>query len=37
MKLKKPTNSGQVNDWETWCPGAEIGKIIDTPLNPVLF
>lgn len=37
MTLKKPTNSGQQNDWETWCPGAEIGKIIDTPLNPVLY
>jgi len=37
MILKKPTNSGQENDWETWCPGAEIGKIIDTPLNPVLY
>lgn len=36
MKLKKPENINQVNDWETWCPGAEIGKEIDTPLNPVL-
>lgn len=37
MKLKKPSNSGQENDWETWCPGAEIGKVINTPLNPVLY
>jgi hypothetical protein len=36
IKLKKPENINQVNDWETWCPGAEIGKEIDTPLNPVL-
>ncbi len=37
MKLKKPENDGQLNDWNTWCPGAEIGKTIDTPLNPVLY
>jgi ectoine hydroxylase-related dioxygenase (phytanoyl-CoA dioxygenase family) len=37
MKLKKPVNEGQQNDWDTWCPGAEIGKRIDSPLNPILF
>ena len=37
MKLKQPENDGQLNDWNTWCPGAEVGKPIDTPLNPVLF
>ena len=37
MTLKKPENEGQINDWNTWCPGAEIGKIINTPLNPVLY
>ena len=37
MKLKQPENDGQINDWNTWCPGAEIGKIINTPLNPVLY
>jgi ectoine hydroxylase-related dioxygenase (phytanoyl-CoA dioxygenase family) len=37
MRLKKPENDGQQNDWDTWCPGAEIGKIIDSPLNPVLY
>ena len=37
MKLKQPENDGQTNDWNTWCPGAEIGKIISTPLNPVLY
>lgn len=35
--LMEPKNSGQLNDWKTWCPGAEIGQVIDTPLNPVLF
>ncbi len=37
MRLKAPENSGQQNDWQSWCPGAEVGAIIDTPLNPVLY
>lgn len=37
MILKEPENKNQINDWHTWCPGAAIGKIIDTPLNPVIF
>lgn len=37
MKLKKPENKGQENDWKTWCPGVEIGEIISSPLNPILF
>ena len=37
MALKHPENKNQLVDWETWCPGAEIGKVIDSPINPVLF
>lgn len=37
MRLKKPINEGQQNDWITWCPGATIDEIIDTPLNPILY
>lgn len=37
MKLKKPENDGQQNDWETWCPNAKIGQIINSPLNPILY
>lgn len=37
MTLMEPKNDNQVADWEAWCPGAEIGKLIDTPLNPVLY
>jgi ectoine hydroxylase-related dioxygenase (phytanoyl-CoA dioxygenase family) len=36
MLLKKPENDNQLNDWNTWCPGAEIGKVINSPLNPVV-
>ncbi|MEB2777903.1 hypothetical protein SYJ56_21495 [Algoriphagus sp. D3-2-R+10] len=34
--LKNPENKNQINDWNTWCPGAKIGEVIDTELNPVV-
>lgn len=37
MRLKTPENPNQQADWDTWCPGAQIGEPIDTPLNPVLY
>lgn len=37
MKLKNPENNNQLHDWNTWCPGATIGEIIDSPINPVLY
>lgn len=37
MTLKKPSNDGQQNDWETWCPGAKVDEVINTPLNPILY
>lgn len=37
MQLKAPENAGQQNDWDTWCPGAVVGEVINTPLNPILY
>lgn len=37
MTLLAPKNKNQEADWNRWCPGAEIGKQIDSPLNPVLY
>lgn len=37
MILKNPENSNQEHDWKTWCPGAKIGEIINTPINPLLY
>lgn len=37
MKLKRPENDNQINDWNTWCPGAAIGEVINSPLNPILY
>ena len=35
--LKTPENHNQQADWNTWCPGATVGEIVNTPLNPVLY
>jgi ectoine hydroxylase-related dioxygenase (phytanoyl-CoA dioxygenase family) len=37
MKLKQPENTNQQNDWDTWCPGARVGEVIETELNPLLY
>lgn len=37
MILKQPENENQINDWNTWCPGAKVGEVINSPINPVLF
>lgn len=37
MRLKAPSNALQQLDWDTWCPGARIGEIIQTPKNPLLY
>jgi ectoine hydroxylase-related dioxygenase (phytanoyl-CoA dioxygenase family) len=36
MRLRQPENKNQMDDWETWCPGAKVGEVIDTPLNPLV-
>lgn len=36
MRLKQPENENQVEDWEVWCPGAKIGEVINTLLNPTI-
>lgn len=37
MVLKNPENANQLNDWNTWCPGAKVGEVINTTLNPVIY
>ena len=37
MVLKNPENANQINDWNTWCPGAKVGEVINTALNPVIY
>ncbi len=37
MRLKQPNNDNQQADWDTWCPNAVVGEVINTPINPVLY
>ena len=37
MRLIQPRNQPQQSDWDSWCPGAKVGEIIASPLNPVLY
>ena len=37
MRLVQPKNKNQESDWGTWMPGAKIGEVIATPLNPVIY
>jgi hypothetical protein len=37
IKIKKPENQHQQNDWDSWCPGAVIGEVVNTPINPILY
>ena len=37
MELKAPENKNQQMDWDTWCPGALIGEVVNSPINPVLY
>ena len=37
MRLAEPSNEHQKVDREVWCPGARVGDVVDTPLNPVLY
>ena len=37
IRLKHPVHENQENDRKTWCPGVEIGQVVDSPLNPILF
>ena len=37
IRLAEPANQHQQNDRQTWAPGVEIGEILGSPLNPVLW
>lgn len=36
MRLAEPINDNQIADRAAWCPGVEVGDVIDSPLNPVI-
>ena len=37
MTLKTPENNNQQADWDIWCPGVQVGAVVDSPLNPVIY
>jgi ectoine hydroxylase-related dioxygenase (phytanoyl-CoA dioxygenase family) len=37
MRLKAPENKNQQLDLDTWCPGATVGEIINSAINPVIY
>ena len=37
IRLIEPKNKDQQNDWQRWCPGVEVGHILDSPLNPLIY
>jgi ectoine hydroxylase-related dioxygenase (phytanoyl-CoA dioxygenase family) len=37
MRLIEPRSQAHRNDWASWCPGAKVGEVIASPLNPVLY
>jgi ectoine hydroxylase-related dioxygenase (phytanoyl-CoA dioxygenase family) len=37
MKLVTPKNKNQIADIERWCPGVQVGEVIASPLNPVIY
>lgn len=37
MRVAPPKNESQQRDWDRWLPGAQLGEIIDTHLNPVIY
>lgn len=37
IRLVPPRNKNQQMDIERWCPGVNIGEVIASPLNPVLY
>ena len=37
MRLIAPKNKNHIADTERWCPGVQVGDVIASPLNPVIY
>lgn len=37
IRLIAPKNKNHVLDTERWCPGVQVGEVLASPLNPVIF
>lgn len=37
MRLAEPRNKNQAQDREWWCPGVDVGAVINSRINPLIF
>ena len=37
MRLAPPKNKNQIADTERWCPNVQVGEVVASPLNPLLY
>ncbi|MEM1446113.1 MAG: phytanoyl-CoA dioxygenase family protein [Planctomycetota bacterium] len=37
MRLIEPQREAHHNDWKNWTPGTQVGEIMDSPKNPVMY
>ncbi len=37
MRLAEPANKAQELDRRVWCPGVEVGEVINSELNPIVY
>lgn len=37
MRLVAPKNKNQIADVERWCPGIQVGEVVASPLNPIIY
>jgi len=37
IRLVAPKNKNQMADIDRWCPGVEVGEVVASPLNPVVY
>lgn len=37
IRLIQPRHKNHENDWNTWMPGVQIGAVVDSPMNPLLY
>lgn len=37
IRLIAPAHKNHQSDWDNWCPGVQVGGVLDSPLNPILW
>lgn len=37
IRLIEPKSKNHINDWNRWMPGAKVGEVVQTPLNPIIY